>query len=93
MIKSFKCKETEKFWKNGVSKKIPFEIQKRALIKIAMLNRSKTINDLKIPISNNLEILQGDRKGTYSIRINSQYRLCFNFKEENVFNLELVDYH
>ncbi|MHA1540484.1 MAG: type II toxin-antitoxin system RelE/ParE family toxin [Alphaproteobacteria bacterium] len=93
MIKSFRCKETENFWKSGVSKKIPFKIQKRALIKLAMLNRSKSINDLKIPISNNLEMLQGNRRGFYSIRINSQYRLCFIFSEENAFKVEIIDYH
>ena len=93
MIKSFKCKETEKIFKGEFSKKIPHEIQLCALRKLKILNRSKSLSDLKMPPSNFLEKLYGDRAGQYSIRINKQYRICFKWLDKDVFNLEIVDYH
>ena len=69
MIKSFKCKETEKIWNEEFSKKLPHDIQKRALQKLRMLNIASVLDDLKIPPSNCLEILTGDRQGQYSIEI------------------------
>ncbi len=58
-----------------------------------MLNNSNVLNDLKIPPSNHLESLKGDRKGQYSIRVNNQWRICFEFKEGNCYSVEIVDYH
>lgn len=93
MIKSFKCKETEKIFKGRFSKKIPPEIQTRALIKLHMVDAAKLVTDLRIPPANFLEQLQGDRVGQYSIRINQQYRVCFIWEDNNAFNVEIVDYH
>lgn len=93
MIRTFKCTETEKLWQTGFSKKFPLDIQKRALIKLAMLNRSKELDDLRIPPSNNLESLKGNRAGQYSIRINTKYRLCFVLKDQDAFEVEIIDYH
>ena len=93
MIKSFKCKETEKIFKGTFSKKIPPEILKRALRKLKELNRSKCVGDLKMPPANFLESLYGERKGQYSIRINKQYRICFEWLDKDAFNVEIVDYH
>lgn len=93
MIKSFKCKETEKIFNGKFSKKLPHEIQHRALIKLHSLDVAEDIMDLLIPPSNNLEQLLGDRKGQYSIRINEQYRVCFNWVENNAFDVQIVDYH
>ncbi|MBQ8476218.1 type II toxin-antitoxin system RelE/ParE family toxin [bacterium] len=93
MIKSFKCKETEKIWKGLFSKKLPHDIQGRALQKLMMLNVSACIEDLKIPPSNRLEQLTGDRQGQYSIRINNQYRICFKWLDNHSFDVEIVDYH
>lgn len=93
MIKSFKCKETEKIFEGKFSKKIPPEILKRALRKLKELNRSKCVGDLKMPPANFLESLQGDRKGQYSIRINQQYRICFEWQDKDALNVEIVDYH
>lgn len=93
MIKSFKCKETEKIFKGIFSKKIPTEILKRALRKLKELNRSKCLGDLKMPPANFLEKLYGDREGQYSIRINNQYRICFEWQDKDAFNVEIVDYH
>ena len=77
MIKSFNCKETEKIWNEEFSKKLPHDIQKRALRKLMMLNVATVLEDLRIPPNNRLEALTGDRQGQYSIRINDQYRICF----------------
>lgn len=93
MIKSFKCKDTEKIFNGKFSKKLPNEIQRRALMKLHSLDVAEDIMDLLIPPSNNLEQLSGDRKGQHSIRINDKYRVCFNWVENNAFDVEIVDYH
>jgi proteic killer suppression protein len=93
MIKSFKCKETAKIWDIGESRKFPPEIVKRAIVKLAMLNRSSSLQDLSIPPSNHLEKLSGDRDGQYSIRINGQFRACFRWSDDGPDDVEIVDYH
>lgn len=93
MIKSFKCKETEKIWNEEFSKKLHQDIQKRALQKLRMLNASSVLEDLKIPPSNRLEILTGDRQGQYFICINAQFRICFRWLDNHSFDVEIVDYH
>lgn len=93
MIRSFKCKETDKIFREEVSRKIPHEVQKTALRKLIMINNSKELKDLKSPPSNNLEALCGDREGQYSIRINIKYRICFIWEDGDIFDVEIVDYH
>ena len=93
MIRSFKCKETEKNFSRRFSSKLPQNIQRIALRKLRMLNRSMDVNDLKVPPGNRLEALKGDRKGQYSIRINDQFRICFIWKGNDAFDVEIVDYH
>ena len=93
MIKTFKCKETEKIFNGKFSKKLPHDIQGRALIKLHSLDIAEDIKDLLIPPSNKLEQLPGDRKGQYSIRINDQYCVCFSWVDNNAYDVEIVDYH
>ncbi|NCO74672.1 MAG: type II toxin-antitoxin system RelE/ParE family toxin [Cyanobacteria bacterium] len=93
MIESFVCKETEKIWQGKHSRKLPTEIQARALRKLRQLDASLTLNDLKIPPSNHLEQLSGDRLGQYSIRINQPWRLCFHWENGTAFDVEIIDYH
>ena len=93
MIKTFKCKETEKIWNEEFSKKLPHDIQKKALQKLRMLNISSSLEDLKVPPSNHLEILIGNRQGQYSIRINDQYRICFRWLDNHSFDVEITDYY
>jgi proteic killer suppression protein len=93
MIKSFKCKETEKIFYRNYSRKFSKEINELSLRKLRMLNRALFINDLKVPPGNRLEKLKGDRAGQYSIRINDQFRICFNWSGQDAFNVEIVDYH
>ena len=93
MIKSFKCKETEKIFNGIFSKKLPQDIQRRALIKLHSIDVAENVSDLIIPPSNFLEQLSGDRQGQYSIRVNQQYRICFKWIDNNAYDIEIVDYH
>ena len=61
--------------------------------KLAILNSAKKLDDLRIPPGNHLEALKHDRKGQYSIKINDQWRICFQWENEDVFDVEIVDYH
>jgi len=93
MIKTIKCKETQKIYQRVFSKKLPQEIQRAAYKKLLMLDASIDIEDLRIPPANRLEKLIGDRAGQYSIRINRQYRICFAWEQGYAFDVEIVDYH
>ena len=93
MICSFGSKETEKIWNLESVKKLPLEVQKIGLRKMAILHKSIDINDLRIPPANRLEKLKGNREGQYSIRINDQWRICFLWNDGNAYEVEIVDYH
>jgi proteic killer suppression protein len=93
MIKSFRCKETEKIFSGISSRKFPADIQTRAFNKLAVLHAALELTDLKAPPSNHLEELKGDRAGQYSIRINDKYRICFHWSNNSAKNVEIVDYH
>jgi len=93
MINSFKSKETQKIWHGEFSKKLPQHIQRKSRMKLRMLNNALTLDDLKIPPANCLEQLYGDRKGQHSIRVNSQWRICFFWKNGSAYDVEIVDYH
>ncbi len=93
MIISFNSKETEKIFNRSVSLKLPNDIQRIAMRKLWMIHSAVSLNDLRIPPSNHLEILKGKRKGQRSIRINDQWRICFKWKDGDVVDVEIVDYH
>ncbi len=93
MIKSFRCKETEKIWNGQRSQKFPNEIQDRALRKLRLLNAAQTLDDLRIPPANRLESLKKDRLGQMSIRISGQWRICFFWDNTDAYHVEIVDYH
>lgn len=93
MIKSFKCKETEKLFNLIGSRKFPSEIIRSARRKLEILEAASALIDLRIPPSNHLEKLKGDREGQYSIRINLQWRICFIWNNGDAFDVEIVDYH
>lgn len=93
MIRSFRDKETEKIFHRVRSRKLPDDIQQVALRKLRMLNRSQTLQDLRIPPANRLEKLVGDRSGQHSIRINDQWRICFRWEDDGAYDVEIVDYH
>lgn len=93
MIKTFRCKETEKLFNGRFSAKLPQDIQRAAVIKLNMLNAATQLDTVRIPPSNHLEALHHDREGQQSIRINKQWRICFVWQENGVFDVEIVDYH
>ena len=93
MIHSFNCKETEKIFHGSVSRKFPVDIQVRAFNKLAAIHASLSLNDLKSPPSNHLELLKGDRSDQYSIHINDKYRICFVWCDDKADKVEIVDYH
>lgn len=93
MIRNFKDKETQKIFERQRSRKLPSDIQQVALRKLRMLNRAETLQDLRVPPANRLERLVGNRNGQYSIRINDQGRICFEWQEGDALNVEIVDYH
>ena len=93
MIKSFSDKETAKVFQQQFSRKLSHSIQGIALRKMIMMNNAKVIDDLRVPPANHLELLKGDRKGQYSIRINDQNRICFRFEQSDCYDVEITDYH
>jgi proteic killer suppression protein len=93
MIRTFKDKETEKIFNRYHSQKFPNDIQRAAFRKMRMLNRAQNINDLRVPPANRLEKLKGNRTGQYSIRINDQWRICFEWHNQDAFKVQIVDYH
>lgn len=93
MIKGFSDKETERLFQRQPSRKIPTQIQRIAQRKLEVLNAAEKLSDLRVPPSNHLEKLSGDRAGQYSIRINNQWRICFQWKEASAYNVEIVDDH
>ncbi|EMY71782.1 type II toxin-antitoxin system RelE/ParE family toxin [Leptospira vanthielii] len=93
MILSFGDKETEKIFNQIFSKRIPPEIQKKALTKLILIDNAEKEEDLKSPPSNRLEGLKGDLSGFYSIRINDQWRIVFKFDQGNCKQVSVTDYH
>lgn len=97
MIVSFKDKATEDIF-NGKASRIarkacPQAIWRVAVRKLDQLDSIKSLDELKIPPGNRLELLSGDRKGLYSIRINEQLRICFKWSEPGPDEVEITDYH
>jgi toxin HigB-1 len=93
MLKTFRCKETENIFNRRLSRRFPPDIQNVALRKLVYLNAARSIKDLLILPGNKLESLKGSRKGQYSIRINDQWRICFEWRSGDAFDVEITDYH
>ena len=93
MIQDFADPETEAIWTGRRSRKLPSDIQAVALRKLRLLNQARVLHDMRVPPGNRLEMLKGSRAGQYSIRINDQWRICFNWQEGGPRNVEIVDYH
>ncbi len=93
MIKNFGEKESEKIWNGIRSKKLPNEIQDLARRKLRMLNNTQDVNDLRIPPANRLEKLKGNLEDYYSIRINNQWRIIFQWLNNDAYDVKIVDYH
>ena len=93
MIKSFADRETERLFKRERVKRFGPDVQRVGLRKLRMLDAAEKIDDLRIPPANRLEKLKGDRAGQYSIRINRQWRICFDWSSGDAYEVEIVDYH
>ena len=93
MIDDFLDAETERIWRGERSRKLPSDIQRTARRKLRMLNNAATLMDLRLPPSNRLEALKGDRRGQHSIRVNDQWRICFTWSAGRASRVEIVDYH
>jgi len=93
VIASFRDGQTEKIWNGEFSRKLPTHIQEAALTKLRILNAAVRLENLLVPPGNKLEALKGDRKGQHSIRINRQWRICFQWAGGSAHKVEIVDYH
>ena len=93
MIRSFRGKDAERIWSGEGVRRFAADLQKRSRRKLRMLNNARTLDDLRIPPGNRLEMLHGDRAGQYSIRINEQWRICFVWRDGDAADVEIVDYH
>ena len=93
MIKDFRCKDTQRFFERQPTRRFPRHLHRVALRKLVILDAAVALEELRVPPSNRLERLKGDRKGQYSIRINDQWRICFKWSRGDAYAVEIVDYH
>jgi len=93
MIQSFGDPETEKIFHQVRSKRLPGDIQKRALVKLLFIDAASTERDLLVPPSNRFDHLRGSLEGYCSIRINDQWRIQFRFADGEAYEVSIVDYH
>jgi len=92
VIRSFRCRDTEALFEDRFVRRFQF-LERVARRKLEMLNAATSLSVLSQIPGNRLEALKGDRAGQYSIRINDQWRLCFEWVDGDSFNVEIVDYH
>jgi proteic killer suppression protein len=93
MIKSFKGKWAEFVFDRRECRGLSTEIQRAAYRKLAILDAAGALADLRVPPGNRLEKLSGDRDGQHSIRVNEQWRICFEWRQGDAHDVEIVDYH
>ena len=93
MIRSFRDRDTERIWKRRRVRRLDDSTQRIVLRKLLILDAAEVLGDLRVPPGNRLEKLKGDRAGSYSIRVNQQWRICFNWSDTGAEDVELVDYH
>lgn len=93
MIKTFKSKETAIIFGGEYSIKLPLLIQRTALRKLLMVYAAQSLNDLRVPPANRLEKLKGGKNDKYSIRVNDQWRVCFEWHHNDAYEVEIIDYH
>jgi toxin HigB-1 len=89
---SFADKHTQKLWEGDPVRRLGAQLQRVAMRKLVQLDAAVALQDLGLP-GNNLEALKGNRKGQHSIRINQQYRVCFVWRADGVYEVEITDYH
>jgi proteic killer suppression protein len=92
MIQSFKGKSAKALWE-GRASKLPSDILQRASDKLNSIDAATSLDALRVPPSNHLEALTGNRKDQHGIRINNQWRICFHWKDGNAYKVQITDYH
>lgn len=93
MIQGFADNDTRLLFETGKSKKLPLDIQRRALRKLEYVDNAMALFDLRLPPDNKLHALKGDRGGQHAISVNDQWRICFRFESDGVYDVEICDYH
>ena len=93
MIKSFANKHTADLFFTGKSRRLPPDVVRRAIRRMEHVHLAKQLDDLRVPVSNRLHALRGDREGQYAICINNQWRVCFRFEDGDAYQVEVTDYH
>lgn len=93
MITSFADKETEHIWSGRRSRKLPVDIQSRALNLLNLIDAAETLDDLKNPPGNRLHDLKGNRAGQHSVSINMKWRICFVWKDGNAYDVEVTNHY
>jgi toxin HigB-1 len=93
VLRSFADKETERVWRRERARELDQGTQRAALRKLLILDAAETLDDLRVPPGNRLEKLKGDRAGSYSVRVNQQWRICFSWTDAGPDGVEIVDYH
>lgn len=93
MIKSFGNTMAQAAWARRFIKGVPNDIMKVANRKLMQIHNARSLDDLRAPPGNRLEALSGDRRSQHSIRINDQWRVCFRWRDGDVHDVEIVDYH
>lgn len=93
MIKSFANRETERVFQRCYSRRLPADLQRVALRKLTQINAAASLDFLRVPPGNRLEALRGNRAGQYSIRINDKWRVCFEWRDGDAYEVEITDYH
>lgn len=93
MLRSFADKETEQVWRRQRERRLDQGTQHAALRKLLILDAAEALDDLRVPPGNRLEKLRGDRAGSYSVRVNQQWRICFRWTDAGPEDVEIVDYH
>jgi proteic killer suppression protein len=93
VIKTFADKHTLQLYLTGKSRRIPADVIDRAIRRLEYLDLASSLDDLKIPPSNRLHLLKGDRAGQHAISINDQWCICFHWEDGDVFDVEITDYH
>ena len=93
VIRSFRDRETERIWNRQRTRRFDDGTHRIALRKLLILDAAEVLGDLRVPPGNRLEKLKGDRAGSYSIRVNQQWRICFRWTDAGAEDVELVDYH
>jgi proteic killer suppression protein len=93
VIRGFADRDTERLWRRSVVRRWPATLQRAAYRKLVVLDAATSLMDLSASPGNRLEKLGGDRAGQYSVRINDQWRVCFEWTEGDAYEVEVTDYH